>query len=889
MTASDEEPPVGARFVRADLHVHSRPDSGEPTATPEEYIQAALAADLAVMAVTDHNAVDAAPAFMKAAAGTGVLVLPGIEISTNEGHLLAIFAPEALSTLTGFAAHGHLKISPDARDGSLRSSRSMADLVSEIGELGGLAIPAHIDAKDGINGAMSPRALAQLISSPGLAGIEFTDRAALEDWFTARDSESSRVEAWRARSAVEELSERGLARVMSSDAHSPEKVGGDRPSRTMTRLRLDEPTFEAVRNALVNNPKARCKAEIDLPQAYPRLERAAFRGGFLDGVEINFSPNLNAFIGGRGSGKSTALIAIRAALGVNFDDAAEDPDEPGRMPDSTTVTFLDRAGARRTALRNRGEDSHDPASGGPVRLDLADMGQGAAGRLARDYVQAPGALRSFLDAFVDLEGHRERQAGLLDALRDNGAVIVGNSRGLNETAAAEQEVRRLEDSMKAAETGRLEELARYALQLSAERALLAELDALTVELLDVGLTPVAVDLPTMASSTGTDLQRQPARDFVGTDNGVDALLAALATRRDELGALAGEELKRHATPLVSRVQEWKERHAAWQTRMDERQQELASQGLKVQAGEIVRVAERLEMARKKLAELQLRAARVRDAETERGRLLRDLHADREAEHERRKATLRRVVAEVNEQAEGLRIHVVTQANVDNGAWCEWLTNRFGFRQPRVGRIAADISPQRLAVALREGREALAALRAEGTAMLSGEQLDAGVEARTYPTIFELETMLRQDRVLIEVSESGSTDRRPFDHLSAGQQRSVLLSLLLSAERDQPLIVDQPEDHLDAAYIASSVVRQLEGAKERRQVIIATHSPNLTVLGDAELVIPMYASAGRGAPEDPGAVDRPATRERVCTLLEGGREAYRRRGARYGFDVRPAVR
>jgi hypothetical protein len=43
-----------------------------------------------------------------------------------------------------------------------------------------------------------------------------------------------------------------------------------------------------------------------------------------------------------------------------------------------------------------------------------------------------------------------------------------------------------------------------------------------------------------------------------------------------------------------------------------------------------------------------------------------------------------------------------------------------------------------------------------------------------------------------------------------------------------------------------VVGHLEQAKERRQVIIATHSANLTVLGDAELVIPMVSD---GTPHD----------------------------------------
>jgi hypothetical protein len=105
---------------------------------------------------------------------------------------------------------------------------------------------------------------------------------------------------------------------------------------------------------------------------------------------------------------------------------------------------------------------------------------------------------------------------------------------------------------------------------------------------------------------------------------------------------------------------------------------------------------------------------------------------------------------------------------------------------------------------------------------------------------------------------------------------------LCAERSEPLILDQPEDHLDGQYIAGAVVRHLEAAKEHRQVLIATHSANLVVLGDAELVIPMKAESGRGAPESPGAIDNPATRDLICALLEGGLPAFRKRGERYGI-------
>jgi predicted ATPase len=195
-------------------------------------------------------------------------------------------------------------------------------------------------------------------------------------------------------------------------------------------------------------------------------------------------------------------------------------------------------------------------------------------------------------------------------------------------------------------------------------------------------------------------------------------------------------------------------------------------------------------------------------------------------------------------------------------------------------LAAKVSPREFADSLLNNQISLLDLRDDnGVPFFSADVL---AKARTWENLMTLEAMRLNDRPRIDVQEAGNPTRKPFDHLSAGQQRSVLLSLLLCAERNEPLILDQPEDHLDAEYIASGVVRHLEAAKERRQVIIATHSPNLTVLGDAELVLPMHVENGRGAASSIGSVDRPETRDRVCALLEGGVEAYRKRGERYGF-------
>lgn len=303
--------------------------------------------------------------------------LPGIEITTHQGHLLALFSPNRLNELEGLAAG--LKLQADPLDGHLRSPRSILELVGEIHDRQGLAIPAHVDAADGISARLAGSELGQLLAHPGLSGLEFHAEENLS-WFSDADMDPVRATAWAARKANSDLSYRGLARIMSSDAHSPDQVGKDRSRRTLTRLRIDEANFTAVANAVVNNSRARCKVEADLPPNYPRILEAWFEGGFLDGVHIEFSDNLTCFIGGRGSGKSTALIAMCACLGATL-APHESPDEPNRMPDRTRVRFIDRLGNERIAARDRGMPA--PTSGGercrennPDRSRFTITGQG---------------------------------------------------------------------------------------------------------------------------------------------------------------------------------------------------------------------------------------------------------------------------------------------------------------------------------------------------------------------------------------------------------------------------------------------------------------------------------------------------------------------------------
>jgi predicted metal-dependent phosphoesterase TrpH len=96
MTIADEIAalPSGARFYRADLHIHSYSashDVRDLAMTPRGIVDTSLVEGLALIAVTDHNDISNIVPTFDAAKGRGLFAVPGVELSTLEGHLLVYF------------------------------------------------------------------------------------------------------------------------------------------------------------------------------------------------------------------------------------------------------------------------------------------------------------------------------------------------------------------------------------------------------------------------------------------------------------------------------------------------------------------------------------------------------------------------------------------------------------------------------------------------------------------------------------------------------------------------------------------------------------------------------------------------------------------------------
>jgi chromosome segregation protein len=155
--------------------------------------------------------------------------------------------------------------------------------------------------------------------------------------------------------------------------------------------------------------------------------------------------------------------------------------------------------------------------------------------------------------------------------------------------------------------------------------------------------------------------------------------------------------------------------------------------------------------------------------------------------------------------------------------------------------------------------------------------------------FDLDTWL--DLSLLRLKDNprfeyhkGEGEYIDFQDASAGQQATSLLKALLN-QAGPPLVIDQPEDDLDNKII-SEVVQQIWEAKSKRQIIFASHNANLVVNGDADLVVCCdYAtdeSQARGKIESVGAIDITETKNSIKRVMEGGEKAFELRRQKYGF-------
>lgn len=150
------------------------------------------------------------------------------------------------------------------------------------------------------------------------------------------------------------------------------------------------------------------------------------------------------------------------------------------------------------------------------------------------------------------------------------------------------------------------------------------------------------------------------------------------------------------------------------------------------------------------------------------------------------------------------------------------------------------------------------------------------------------------------------DRDTLDKMSTGKASFVILMLIVGLSKSKaPILIDQPEDNLDNRSITKDLVEYLRNKKLERQIILVTHNPNVVVNADAENIIIANQKGQNdkettsafdfdyisGPIENTKAYDKNQTdllksmgiREHIADIVEGGKEAFKKREKKYGFS------
>jgi len=140
----------------------------------------------------------------------------------------------------------------------------------------------------------------------------------------------------------------------------------------------------------------------------------------------------------------------------------------------------------------------------------------------------------------------------------------------------------------------------------------------------------------------------------------------------------------------------------------------------------------------------------------------------------------------------------------------------------------------------------------------------------------------------ETTESLPTFFKNIEELSLGQQVVAILTFIMSYGKfigdNSPFIIDQPEDNLDNQYIYKNLVKSLQELKNSRQVIIVTHNSTIVTNADAEQVIVLDSENNRGYIKKTGYLSDMQIMRLILVHLEGGEEAFRRKGLSYSSII-----
>ena len=647
--------------------------------------------------------------------------------------------------------------------------------------------------------------------------------------------------------------------VEGSDCKNMQEVGkiytqNDEDKETF--IKLGAFNFEALKYALINTEN-RVKNEIPkIQNSY--IKSISFDGGKFSGQTINFSPELNTFIGIRGSGKSSVIELIRYTLGISLTSSSEDSDYKNNL-----IQFI-------------------LGSGGKIILNVVDK-YGTEYRIEKIYGQKQTifnekneVLDCEVEAIFDKPvyfGQKDLSNKEIDFETDLLNRLIGNRL---------KDVHSRIDGKKQEVKNIISEFQKYK------------------------------NLNLLKEETETDIKNINQQLQYFKDKGIEEKLKqqtdfdkdSLIIQRNKDSFIS------YKNELIDLVERYETFFAETITGSSENKDvfETINKAIKEAKEEFIKIQEIIQktdiaLTKYKTAESSLNEKKSTMSE-EFAKIKREINSDTLNPDTflsltRKLDTSKLKLVEINEIAEKrkeLKKQLDTKLYELNELWLE----EFNSLNTETKKINNTNNNLRISIEFKTQRSKF---YEELKSVFKG----SGIRETTYQSISEefkdfIEIYKNKEKLKEIVNENsiGEFNKifneklsdlltfkvenkvtieykgKDLDKHSLGQRASALILFLLAQKENDILIIDQPEDDLDNQTIYDEVIKELLKLKGQMQFIFATHNANIPVLGDSEKIVVCSFEDNNKINITDGSIDTLSIQQNIIKIMEGGQDAFNKR-------------
>ncbi|MER2473561.1 TrlF family AAA-like ATPase [Photorhabdus laumondii] len=877
-----------ARFFKCALQVNSsdyiKHRGQQPTLSEDDYNQQLLNASLEmrikVIGLADHGSVNGFEKIRDLFAQHGIVVFPGFEIaSSGKIHFVCLFDESASADQIKM----HLgALGVDINQPEAPVQKSATDIINYVNGKGGFIFAAHCTNDDGV----LKRRMNHVWQHKGLLAAQIP--GSIED---LKGVESDFYRKIFLNKNDDYRREREMAAINASDVAKPEEIKANGAS---CLIKMTKPCFTSFKQAFLD-AGSRVRLNSDKPENYASaIERIRFVGGYLDGMDIELSDHLNAVIGGRGTGKSTLLECIRYAFDLEpFGKASKAQHDAIVKNNLGLEKGMVEVRVRSATMHGRIFTVSRKYGNQPVVVENENgrispyhpkdllpgvelYGQNEIYEMTRDEQSRNLLIKRFLES--EHEQFDKAITEVLESLKDNRETII---RALSQKTDVEAEVERLPkllDQAKQFQALGIDEKLKVIPTLEKEKQLSERVNE-EITRIKEAINILKDSLPDTVFLSDASLEGLPHSDLLKQKRQVLEMLKSSLTqcliRVEELSSKASSDL----LPLQ---QQLSERLQAEEQQLENEFKDIPTSQGKTgrQIGtEYQTLLKQIEQIRPKETALQNRQTQLNELYSQRKKLLLELDQQTSAHASAMQKSVKRLNRKLDQK---VRLSLNSEGNRQELVNFLSDCNLEGIGQARLAWVLeGEFTPANLAATIRQGEAELTSNFGISNSVVRA--LSRLPERK----LLELEELLLPDTMAIELNIAhGEREAvfRPIGELSTGQQCTAILHLLLLDNPD-PLILDQPEDNLDNAFIAERIVAELRRAKLSRQFLFATHNANIPVFGDAEWIGVLSVEDNKGLilPEQRGAIDMPEVQKLAADILEGGKSAFNQRREKYGFN------